>query len=313
MIVCNQVYGEYFSTLMQRAGYLADIATSCQQAMSLCQKEHYMLVLLIQESGNIMVEAMCRQLRTDEWYASCPLIMLVQRHSLEEISACFKYGVSDVWCAPMTGSEIVMRVTAQLQRTEKVMDIYASRFAKLTNSLLRQQDSLKSRLEEMITHKVYCETIYSVTEGRFILLGYDEFDDYLKGAESNKLFSEATKVGIRSASDVDEAIDIANTMFDDYQDSHPDSRFDEDDLADMCTCCSELACNIVKHGGGAGEINVNINEEDVRIYASDKGTGINELFLANALFMGGVSAKKSFGFGFTILYETADYIIMATG
>ncbi len=313
LVVCNQTYGQYFKLLLERAGYLIDIAGTSQQAVLMCKKEHYAMVLLVQDPSSIMVEALCRQLRADSWYMARPIVILIQGHNVEQMTACFNYGFSDVWCAPITGDELVLRITSQLQRVERIMDFYSDKFSKLADSLLRQQDIQQSRLEEMITHKVYCETIYSVTEGHFILLEYDEFDDYLKNTEPKKQFSDSTKVLIRSAYDVDKAIDMADKMFADYQNDNPDSPFDEDDLADMCMCCSELACNVVKHGGSLGEIRVNINDEDVRIYAEDHGTGINELFLANALFMGGVSAKKSFGFGFTILYEVADYIVMTTG
>ena len=313
LVVCNQTYEQYFRILLERAGHRVDIACSCQQAALLCKKEHYALVLLVQDPSSILVEALCRQLRADDWYTARPIVIMINGRSIEQIAACYKYGFSDVWCAPMTGSELLLRISSQLQRVERIMDLYACKFANLADRLLRQQDSLQSRLEEMITHKVYCETIYSVTEGHFILLGYDEFDDYLCGIESKKQFSDLTQVSIRSVSDVDRAIDMADRVFAEYQSANPDALFDEDDLADMCMCCSELACNIVKHGGGLGDIKVNINDEDVRIYAGDHGTGINELFLANALFMGGVSAKKSFGFGFTILYEVSDYIVMTTG
>lgn len=313
LVVCSQIYGQYFKILTERAGYLVDIVDSCQKAAQLCKQKHYALVLLVQNPSNLLVEALCRQLRADDWYAARPVVIMIQGHNVEQIAACYNYGFSDVWCAPLTGSELILRINAQLQRVERIMDIYAGKFANLADSLLRQQDSLQSRLEEMITRKVYCETVYSVTEGHFILLGYDEFDDYLKGIESKKQFSDSTQVIIRNAYDVDKAIDMADKVFADYQNANPSAPFDEDDLADMCMCCSELACNIVKHGGGLGEVKVNINDEDVRIYAGDHGTGINELFLANALFMGGVSAKKSFGFGFTILYEVSDYIVMTTG
>ena len=313
MVVCEATYGCYFKTLLERAGFGVTLVSNCQQAMVNCQLEHYALVLIARNPSDVLVEALCRQLRTEDWYRSRPLVVLLHGNDLGMIESCFGYGVSEVICSPISGDELVLRLRALIRRHDLVASEYAEISARMTSTVMQRYDQLRSDLEASITQRIYCETIYSVTEGHFVLLDYNEFDDYLRGLESNKQFGTSYKVPIAELSDVDRAIDMADSVFDSYQSSHSQAPFDEDDLADMSLCCSELACNIIKHGGGRGDINFNINEDDVRIYSGDCGSGINPVFLANALFMGGASARKSFGFGFTILYEIADFIVMATG
>lgn len=313
LVVCDSTYGSYFRALLERAGFGVTLTHSCQQAMVNCQLEHYALVLVARDPSDILVEALCRQLRAEDWYRSRPLVVLLHGNDLGKIQACFGYGVSEVICSPISGDELVLRLRALMNRHDQVASEYADISARLTATVMQRYDRLRSDLEASITQRIYCETIYSVTEGHFVLLDYSEFDDYLRGLEPKKQFSSVYRVPVEELTDVDKAIDTAEGLFDSYQSSHPEARFDEDDLADMSLCCSELACNIIKHGGGHGEVNFNINDDDVRIYSGDCGSGINPVFLANALFMGGASARKSFGFGFTILYEIADFIVMTTG
>ena len=184
----------------------------------------------------------------------------------------------------------------------------------MADSIMRRYDTMRQEMDVAITHKIYCEMIYSITSGHFILLNYDEFDDYVKNSETDRSSGQEYRFEVNSLNDVDKATVAIEKAFAAYHRSCPDGMaYNEDSVQDMCLCASELCANIMKHGGGSGEVRFNVGAADARFYASDHGAGINEAFLANALFLSGSSSKASFGFGFSIIYELSDYIVMATG
>ncbi len=304
----------YYSALLSRAGYDTTVTDDIREAAGLCERNQYRLILVVRDPSDLLVESFVRSLRRSAWYRSQPIAMAIHSHSMQTIEVCYDYGVDEIVCLPTQGAELLARLKAMLRRVESIEDAYAQRFAEMADSLMRRYDSMRQEMDVSITHKIYCEMIYSITDGHFILLDYDEFDDYVKNSESDRSSGQEYRFELSSLNDVDKAAVAIEKAFAAYHQSCPDGMsYDEDDVQGMCLCASELSANIMKHGGGSGEVRFNVSEKDARFYASDHGAGINEAFLANALFLGGGSSKASFGFGFSIIYELSDYIVMATG
>ena len=317
LVVADATYGDYLKVLLTRAGYQVTMLDDISKASNLTDVQQFALVLIDQHynTRSFLLENFCIHLRrSDEnnWYRVRPIIVVYHGPSDENVEAMLNIGVDDVICTPVFGNELVACVRGALHRLCEIEAVYADKFSTLAASLMRNYDDARLELEADIKSRVYRELTYSVSEGRFILLSHQEFDDYLRHTDPPKAFDDDLEVCIDNQLAVDLVLDRAERAFDEYAELHPEQPFSEDDMNDMLVCASELACNVIKHGGGLGSMNINVNEEDVRIYVGDCGEGISEAFLANAIFMGGASSRRSFGFGFSILYKLVDFLIMTT-
>ncbi len=145
---------------------------------------------------------------------------------------------------------------------------------------------------------VYRNVIFSITQGKFVLLNYGES---ILIAEEGRLFDE---LKLEKPEDVGAARQLM-TQFLEAKDFPPEK------IGHISLCLSEAATNVIKHAR-EGIVRVKILADLIRVTVSDKGPGMEFSKLPNMIFLEGFSTKISMGYGFSIIYKYADKIYLST-
>lgn len=146
--------------------------------------------------------------------------------------------------------------------------------------------------------KIYRDVILAVTQGKLLLTIGDEINNHIN---SEFLHSE---MRILEPQDVARA----RTMVRGVLESVPLSSQRK---GQMVLCVSEAATNVIKHVG-EGRIAIYLLENALRIVIKDNGPGIDISQLPQVTLRKGYSTKLSLGYGFTIMLDYLDRLIMST-
>lgn len=145
---------------------------------------------------------------------------------------------------------------------------------------------------------IYRDVILAVTEGKLILTFEDEINNILA---EGMLQSE---MRISEPQDVARARKVIRTLLEELP--LPGKR-----KSQMVLCVSEAATNVIKHVGD-GSIALYLYKDKIRIVIRDKGPGIDITQLPQVTLRKGYSTKLSLGYGFTIMLDYLDSLIMST-
>lgn len=166
-------------------------------------------------------------------------------------------------------------------------------FADLNHDRYRRaQDELRQR--DRSIQQAYIDVLAAVTGGKLILMWPDEVSGYLgeivlpeesitKPIQLSAARSHLGEVLAELGELRDEALLAAN----------------------------EGLSNALKHGGG-GEYSVRRTPFALQVVITDCGPGIDFHTLPRATLIAGYSTKASLGIGFTIMFEVAERILLAT-
>ncbi|MFN3649344.1 MAG: ATP-binding protein [Armatimonadota bacterium] len=146
------------------------------------------------------------------------------------------------------------------------------------------------------------DLLASITGGKILLFSTEELDAewpglneaiYISRAEDVKRVREAVHTTARTA-------------------GLPEER-----AADLGLCASEAATNALLHGNG-GAASVEAHDGTIRVRIADRGQGIPLEDLPQATLKAGWSrhreeGKRTLGLGFTLIYKTADRVLLSTG
>lgn len=298
----DEVFADYLKSVVTTAGYAAaSCASATDFASILAGQEVYSLILMENQLNGVTAESLLQQLRSHKAFADVGVIVLQSFPDSENTVSLLEHGADSVLCKPVRRSELMARIKAAL-RTRAI--IFKKKNEDFKTMALRFKAHLFERQQEMesqVKRALYRELVFSFTKGRFLVLDGDEFDIYVKEA-----FKFKDRIDINSLRSVTQV-----RMFVD-KDMH-ECKFSDEIIEDVTLCVSEAASNVMKHGGG-GFMQAAFSPEDDSYYMlfRDFGSGINEAFFANALFCAGASNKKSFGFGFSIILDIMDSIVMTT-
>lgn len=144
--------------------------------------------------------------------------------------------------------------------------------------------------------KFYRGTIFSITDGKLSLVGYDEIERIID--------PRSTEIPVQSAADLSklrEAVEAQSKRL----------GMSEDRMQSLVIAVGEAAANAVKHAGG-GVARVGGREGSVQVSIRDHGPGMDALILPRATLMKGFSTKPSLGLGYLLILESVDSIHLAT-
>lgn len=185
--------------------------------------------------------------------------------------------------------------------TARVFDIY---FIRINNStclvtVFDLTEVLKAeRLCEERETQIYRDVIRAVTQGRLLLARHNEIGQYL----DERAFHSGMEIS--RPHDVSKVRHLVRKALEGL--SMSKQRKDR-----MVLCVSEAATNVIKHVG-EGEVRIYIGNNNIRTVISDEGPGIDVSRLPQLTLMKGFSTKISLGYGFNIMLDFLDHLIMST-
>lgn len=151
--------------------------------------------------------------------------------------------------------------------------------------------------QEMNIRRMYRDVIYSVTQGKLLLLEREELDDLYNTEMLHK-------VPIQSNSDVGLCRKAVDDILQEY-DIEGKQKFQ------ILLSTSEVATNVLKHAV-EGVMKVYKYENSLRIIVEDMGSGIKLSDLPKSTLLSGFSSKRSLGQGFSLLLQMMDKVALYT-
>lgn len=150
------------------------------------------------------------------------------------------------------------------------------------------------RLRERSIEQAYIDVLASVTGGKLILMWPDDVADHL-----GEVVLPAEKIS--SPSQLSAARAHLGEVLAELGDRH-----DEALLA-----ANEGLSNALKYAGG-GEYEVRRTPFALQVVITDHGSGIDFSTLPRATLITGYSTKSTLGIGFTIMFDAAERVLLAT-
>ncbi|MHB1323494.1 MAG: ATP-binding protein [Coriobacteriia bacterium] len=180
--------------------------------------------------------------------------------------------------------------------TATFLYLFARRFlsiANLTHERYRRvQEELHTR--DRSIRQAYIEVLAAVTGGKLILMWPDEVDRHL---------GEVVLP--------DQAITRPDELTDARARLAPVLEVLPGNADAALLAANEGITNALKHAGG-GEYGVRRTSSALQIVLTDRGPGIDFHTLPRATLIAGYSTKTSLGIGFTIMFDAAERILLAT-
>ena len=225
----------------------------------------------------------CERLKNDESTRFIPIIMLTNLNDMQDKIKGLDKGADDFLVKPFDKLELFSRVR-NLIRVKTLME------DKIENE--RQLEIEKER------RGIMRDVIFAVSGGKLVLEEEAELERMRQTGQKlrNQSISRSSDVGEARAM-VEEALQ--------------NLKMDRDRIFDMVLCVSEATTNALKHAGG-GELEVFTTDEAVQVWVSDQGGGIDFSLLPRSTLMKGWSSKTSLGYGYTILLELLDRVVLFT-
>ena len=108
-------YGQVVSSLIS-SGYIAQIAESGEQAMTLLRQQTFDLVLLEVTTPTLNGTDVLKMLKNDAQFSQVPVIMMSSQNDLDMAIQCIRLGAEDYLFTPLQGSLLKDRINASLAR-----------------------------------------------------------------------------------------------------------------------------------------------------------------------------------------------------
>jgi putative nucleotidyltransferase with HDIG domain len=184
--------------------------------------------------------------------------------------------------------------------TGKVFDIYCVPFDQQVKVMffdvshfLEYEKNQEERVKAM-----YRDVIFSVTQGKLLLVDDDEIHDFYQ----SDLVSEASiknKVDVAHCREqVQQVLDVIDMT--------------EKQIFNLLLCTSEATTNVLKHSI-EGQMKVFRHGDVIRVIVIDNGSGIELSDIPRSTLLSGYSSKVSMGKGFSLLLKLMDRVILNTG
>ncbi len=169
----------------------------------------------------------------------------------------------------------------------------------ITTRKQAEQEKLQyeKKLDEQ-KRQFYRETILSVTGGKFRICQYAEIDEFIERAEAGAFF---------------DSMETTSNARKDVESFFRSKGLDEDRTSLIMMGVGEAITNVIKHACDGGEIFAGTDSKGVWAVVRDKGDGIESLLIPKVVLMQGYSTKPSLGYGYSIMLDVSDRILLATG
>ena len=239
----------------------------------------------------------CRRLKEYDETKFVPIILITAFGESEDRVKGLEVGADDFLTKPLNPNEMLARIRSLLRMKEliekqRARDQYVAEFSKLLElGQLRREEEIRRR-------QVYKDVIYAVTNGKLLLVEREELEKYAN--EDKKIAS----MEISEAADVGKARNIVEEIAKNFKLSAPR-------VYDLVVCVSEAVTNVIKHAR-TGYMYVKKTKEKLQIWIEDAGPGIDFSQLPTFTLRKGFSTKPSLGYGFTILLELLDQLLLCT-
>lgn len=151
--------------------------------------------------------------------------------------------------------------------------------------------------QDDMTHSIYSDVMYAVTQKKLLLLDRDEIKSYF---QSRLLF----KCSIQTSIDIPKCRKLIEELCGSLQVSNK-VKFN------LLLCTSEMTTNVLKHAND-GVMEVYTDGDLLRIIVRDKGKGIEISDLPKSTLLAGYSSKASLGHGFSLVLKLVDKLILST-
>jgi len=225
----------------------------------------------------------CRRLKAMSHAPFVPIIMITALSEPQDKIRGLEEGADDYLSKPFDRLELYSRVK-NLVRLKK---------------LVEDQIALRKRLEvEEKTRELLKQFVNAFSGGIFHMVEEETLRELQsRGQEvAAQEIQHADQIGRARALTEEKLIALG---------------MDRDRVFDMVLCVSEATTNALKHGEG-GHMSIRTTGDDVQIWISDRGCGIDMDLLAKSTLMKGFSTKMTLGYGFTILRELLDRVYLHT-
>lgn len=225
----------------------------------------------------------CERLKNEEWSRFIPIIMLTNLNDMQDKIKGLDKGADDFLVKPFDKLELFSRVRNLIR----------------VKILMEEKIETERRLEmEKERRGIMRDVIFAVSGGKLVLAEENELEEMRRsGARVRGMaIQESSDVGLARAL-TEEAL-LAMKM-------------DRDRIFDMVLCVSEATTNALKHAQG-GTLEVYEFEGRAQVWVTDKGNGIDFSLLPRSTLMKGWSSKTSLGYGYTILLELLDRVLLST-
>ncbi len=293
----GRVWSRYVSALLQEEDYDLTHFASGDELRRAFERSpfDYGLVILEANTPNWEVHQLLEMLRPASQERGLSVLVTLGRAGEGSLAALLREGADLVLTLPLEASEFLAHVEAIFRFKSRLRHSIEGNLARVVRKFETLQN--EERLKRRDLHR---DLIFSTTMGRVLVLSRSEFERYL--TELNFEFSQPLE-NMRQVSSVRRLIEEDGLAH----------ELPERSIEDLLLCTSELGSNVVKHGGG-GQVSYGYSEREGAyiLYFSDRGTGIDESFLLDALLYRGVSSKISMGLGFTLVLQICDELVMCT-
>lgn len=158
-----------------------------------------------------------------------------------------------------------------------------------------EKRALEQSLEEQ-KRKFYRQIILSVTEGKLDICDKKDVEPFIQNA----------KVGL----DVNKAMDVSLARRE-IKNICQEYGLKGERLHQLTIAAGEVITNAIKHAGG-GRVYAGVTKDEVWVGAVDNGPGIESLILPSAVLRRGFSTKPSLGFGYSIVLDSCDRVLLKT-
>lgn len=174
-----------------------------------------------------------------------------------------------------------------------VLNRYLERLRIAEDRNLAAQEALRQK--DRIVRQGYVDVLDAVTGGKLILLTTEEMKEQLAPPVLGPLRIESMEEMSRARAEVRSAITPMGPP-------DPDA---------LILAFGEALTNAVKHAGSA-EYGVAMDGESLQVFVRDQGHGIDFRQLPKAALIAGFSTTNTLGFGFTIMLDVTDRVLLCT-
>lgn len=288
---------EAISAQLIAEGYEVDKAYDGESALKKVKDLKPDLILLDVLMPRLNGYEVCRRLKEYDETKFVPVILVTAFGESEDRIKGLEVGADDFLTKPLNPNEMLARIRSLLRmkdliEKQRARDQYVAEFSKLLElGQIRREEETRRR-------QVYKDVIYAVTNGKLLLMEQEELVKYAQEGE------EIYSLEIQDAEDVGKARNIVENI-------SKKLRLQDERVYDLVVCVSEAVTNVIKHAK-SGRIKIKKTTEKIQVWVDDYGPGIDFSQLPTFTLRKGFSTKPSLGYGFTILLELLDQLLLCT-
>jgi PAS domain S-box-containing protein len=198
---------------------------------------------------------------------------------------------------PIERNQIPVLTTSGEQRLVEWRNTLLYERSKIISVLCSGEDITERKRAEEEKRRFYRETILSATDGKLDICEPTDVEPYVSEA--------SLSLEVRQPADLRKALAEVGCLC-------RGLGFEEDTLWGFAIGLGEAVTNAIKHASG-GRVYAGVYGKEVWAGIADQGPGIESILLPSSVLRRGFSTKTSMGFGYAIMLDVSDRILLSTG